>query len=143
MNDLMKIYFAGSICSGRQDSKIYREIISYLKQYGLVLTEHFGDDDVLLDMGGRFSDREIHDKDMAWLLESDVIVAEATIKSLGVGYEIGRAIEHHKKILCLYRPTVNLRMSAMIAGAPGIVLAPYDTLDEAKSHIHKFFSKIK
>lgn len=137
----MKIYFAGSIRGGREDSKIYQEIISYLKQYGTVLTEHFGDDAILEDIGKRFSDREIHDKDVAWLLESDVIVAEVTIKSLGVGYEIGRAIEHKKQILCLYRPKVNDRISAMIAGASAIVLAPYDTIDEAKICIKDFFSK--
>jgi len=137
----MKIYFAGSIRGGREDSKIYQEIISYLKQYGTVLTEHFGDDAILEDIGKRFSDREIHDRDMTWLLESDVIVAEVTTKSLGVGYEIGRAIENKKRILCLYRPTVNDRLSAMIAGASDIVLAPYDTIDEAKIHIKEFFSK--
>ena len=32
------------------------------------------------------------------------LVAEVTQPSLGVGYEIGRAIENNKKILCLFRP---------------------------------------
>ena len=33
-----------------------------------------------------------------------VIVAEVTQPSLGVGYEIGRAFDMNKPILCLYRP---------------------------------------
>jgi hypothetical protein len=33
-----------------------------------------------------------------------VVVAEVTQPSLGVGYEIGRAVAMNKKILCLYRP---------------------------------------
>ena len=33
-----------------------------------------------------------------------VVVAEVTQPSLGVGYEIGRAVTMKKKILCLYRP---------------------------------------
>lgn len=33
-----------------------------------------------------------------------VLVAEVTQPSLGVGYEIGRAIDLKKKVLCLYRP---------------------------------------
>ncbi len=33
-----------------------------------------------------------------------VLVAEVTQVSLGVGYEIGRAVAMGKKILCLYRP---------------------------------------
>ena len=33
-----------------------------------------------------------------------VLVAEVTQPSLGVGYEIGRAVDMDKRILCLYRP---------------------------------------
>ena len=32
-----------------------------------------------------------------------VLVAEVTMPSLGVGYEIGRAVAMDKNILCLYR----------------------------------------
>jgi len=31
------------------------------------------------------------------------VVAEVTIPSLGVGYEIGRAVALGKRVLCLYR----------------------------------------
>ena len=34
-----------------------------------------------------------------------VVVAEVTQPSLGVGYEIGRAVAMEKPILCLYRPS--------------------------------------
>lgn len=33
-----------------------------------------------------------------------VLVAEVTQPSLGVGYEIGRAVDMKKKIFCLFRP---------------------------------------
>ena len=33
-----------------------------------------------------------------------VLVAEVTQPSLGVGYEIGRAVDMKKKTLCLFRP---------------------------------------
>lgn len=33
-----------------------------------------------------------------------VLIAEVTQTSLGVGYEIGRAVNMNKRILCLYRP---------------------------------------
>ena len=32
------------------------------------------------------------------------IVAEVTQPSLGVGYELGRAVAMGKRILCIYRP---------------------------------------
>ena len=34
-----------------------------------------------------------------------VLVAEVTQPSLGVGYEIGRALEMKKDIICLFRPS--------------------------------------
>ena len=54
--------------------------------------------------GGLSGDRAIHDRDVRLLGEADCVVAEVTIPSHGVGYEIGRAVSMSKKILCLYRP---------------------------------------
>lgn len=34
-----------------------------------------------------------------------MVVAEVTLPSLGVGYELGRAVDMKKKILCLFRPS--------------------------------------
>ena len=36
--------------------------------------------------------------------------------SLGVGYEIGRAVAMGKQVLCLYRPQEDKLLSAMIRG---------------------------
>ena len=136
----MKIYFAGSIRGGREDADLYEEIIDYLKEYGEVLTEHIGKKDMHKMGEKHMSDREIHDRDMDWLDESDCIVAEVTVVSLGVGYEIGRAVEKGKKILCLYRPQEGKRLSAMISGSQEVTNAEYRTLDEAKDVIMQFLS---
>jgi len=40
---------------------------------------------------------------------SAVVVAEVTQASLGVGYEIGRAVAMNKRILCLFRPSPDKR----------------------------------
>ena len=39
----MRIYFCGSIRGGRQDAELYARLITMLKGYGTVLTEHVGD----------------------------------------------------------------------------------------------------
>uniref|UniRef100_A0A2K6V3K9 2'-deoxynucleoside 5'-phosphate N-hydrolase 1 n=1 Tax=Saimiri boliviensis boliviensis TaxID=39432 RepID=A0A2K6V3K9_SAIBB len=49
-------------------------------------------------------DRLIHERDLAWLQQADAVVAEVTQPSLGVGYELGRAVALNKRILCLFRP---------------------------------------
>ena len=50
------------------------------------------------------------------MLKCDAVVAGVTQPSLGVGYEIGRAVDMGKRILCLYRPREGKVLSAMIRG---------------------------
>ncbi|XP_033760374.1 2'-deoxynucleoside 5'-phosphate N-hydrolase 1-like isoform X1 [Pecten maximus] len=113
----MKIYFAGSIRGGRQDAELYLRIIGKLESYGTVLTEHVGAQNLKESGEQHLTEKEIHDRDMAWLQDCDVLVAEVTQPSLGVGYEIGRALTLNKRILCLFRPDSGKSLSAMIAGA--------------------------
>ena len=138
---MMKIYFAGSISGGRADVALYKELIEYLKNYGTVLTEFIGDEQLNAMGEEHVSDKEIHDRDVNWLFEADVLVAEVSTPSLGVGYEIGRAFEKGKKILCLYRGQEGKRLSAMISGNNAIFTAQYQTPEEAKNYINKFFRK--
>ena len=137
----MKIYFAGSIRGGRDDSEIYMQIIEYLKNFGEVLTEHIGDKN--LTSGGEKKDPKfIHDRDMKWVMEADVIVAEVTNPSLGVGYEIGRALENDKKILALFRLGTDKNLSFMIKGSDKIETKEYETLNEARKTIDEFFKNV-
>jgi nucleoside 2-deoxyribosyltransferase len=120
----MTIYFAGAIRGGRGDQAIYLEIIKLLNQHGTVLTEHLGSE-ALGGAGEDLPDCDIHDRDLEWLRSADVLVAEVTTPSLGVGYEIGRAVEWGKRVICLYRPSAERRLSGMIAGCGGIFVRQY------------------
>ena len=139
----MKIYFAGSISGGRADVGFYKELITNLKNYGTVLTEFIGDDNLLATGETNFSDKQIHDRDLDWLLEADVLIAEVSTPSLGVGYEIGRAIENSKKILCLHKVKEGQRLSAMIAGCDAVRTEKYENLEEATAIIKNFFESYK
>lgn len=134
----MKIYFAGSIRGGRNDAAVYRKLIEYLKNYGQVLTEHIGEKNIRETEKGKGTDQEIHTRDMEWLLESDAIIAEVSNPSLGVGYEIGRAVEHNKPVLCLWRNNSDYKLSAMIAGSPKLNYSHYENISEAKKIINKY-----
>uniref|UniRef100_A0A671DWI6 2'-deoxynucleoside 5'-phosphate N-hydrolase 1 n=1 Tax=Rhinolophus ferrumequinum TaxID=59479 RepID=A0A671DWI6_RHIFE len=99
------LYFCGSIRGGREDRELYQRIVSRLRRFGAVLTEHVA----AAELGARGEeaaggDRLIHERDMVWLQQADVVVAEVTQPSLGVGYELGRAVALKKPILCLFRP---------------------------------------
>lgn len=133
------IYFAGSIRGGRDDSAIYAQLIEKLKKFGRVLTEHVGSPN-LTATGEPASPRAIHDRDLEWLQSSDVIVAEVTTPSLGVGYEIARATEWQKPVLCLFRTGSAQTLSSMISGCPGVTVREYAKVDDADRILEEFFS---
>ncbi len=137
----MKIYFAGSIRAGWDDAAIYETMIMWLRSFGEVLTEHVGDPALSEAGDDGPSDRYIHDRDMAWLSSSDLVVAEVTVPSLGVGYELGWATALKKPVLCLRRQMPGRPLSAMIAGSPGIQTSAYFTIKEAETIMEEFIRK--
>jgi 2'-deoxynucleoside 5'-phosphate N-hydrolase len=136
----MKIYFAGAIRGGREDAARYREFVEMLRAYGEVLTEHVGDDQ-LSALGETIDDRAIHDRDLQWLKKSDCLVAEVTTPSLGVGFEIAKATEWGKRVLCLFRPASGRSLSALIAGSDRVTVREYRTAGEALEAIHDFLTQ--
>ena len=136
----MNIYFCGSIRGGRDLASTYAEMIAMLGSYGRVLTEHLGSDEVIEAKDRVLSDKEIHDRDLQWIVESDLLVAEVTVPSLGVGYEIGRAIEMGKPVLCLFQQDSEYTISAMISGSDSVEMNYYKSLEEVKDTFDAFFS---
>jgi nucleoside 2-deoxyribosyltransferase len=136
----MKIYFAGSIRGGRDDKDLYLSIIKHLQNHGQVLTEHIGDAS-LSSMGETtITDEYIYERDMNWIKEADIVVAEVTQTSLGVGYEIGWA-DGKKPIVCLYREQEEKRLSAMLTGNKNLTVFNYKDLDDAKNILDDYFKK--
>lgn len=133
-DESLKIYFAASIRGGRDDAALYRDIIEYLKTHGTVLTEHIG---LPLSAMGESdkTERDIYQRDLAMLRDCDIVIAEVTQPSLGVGYELGCAEALGKPILCLFRPSSGRSLSAMLRGNAGFTCKDYATLDEAKVHV--------
>ena len=130
----LKIYFAGAIRGGREDAELYACLIRFLSSFGTVLTEHVGDAGLLQDEQD-LSEVQIYDRDMEWLQLADLVIAEVTTPSLGVGYEIGIAEKQGKEIFCLYRSSSATSLSAMIAGNPALQVRTYGNLEEAEKLI--------
>lgn len=138
----MKIYFAGSIRGGRQDKELYEQIIGLLGSYGEVLTEHIGDK-TLSALGEQGPTPEyIYRRDMDWLTTADVVVAEVTQPSLGVGYEIGK-MDGVKPVLCLFRKQEDRLLSAMIVGSKSLVVKEYTSITDAEAVLKDFFTMIQ
>lgn len=138
---MKKVYFAGSIRGGRTDAELYKRMIAHLKRSCTVLTEHVGDLslskwEVCLDSPGSWKasgqsaddssarEKAIYDQDTAWLRESDLVIAECTTPSLGVGYEMAYAERFGKPVHIFYDST-RVQLTAMLAGDPYFILHPY------------------
>lgn len=114
--DKKKIFVSGSIRGGRQLLDIYRFICETLKETGAdVLSWHLADPD-LEETESKMTEQEIYDRDMGLLAQSDALIAEVTVPSTGVGYEICRALDQKIPVLCLHRPEAVV--SAMVLGNP-------------------------
>ncbi len=135
----MKIYFAGSIRGGRDDKELYSRIIELLSRHGTVLTEHIGDKTLSVMGEAGPSEEYIYERDMGWLKESDVVVAEVTTPSLGVGYEVAKAEDLNKKILCIFRPAPDRRLPPMIAGSGQTTVTEYRSMEELEKVLANFF----
>lgn len=128
----MKIYFAGSIRGGRGDQELYFQIIKEIQKYGDVLTEHVGDKDLNSEGEVEKTDEYIFTRDMEWVSDADLIIAEVSTPSLGVGYEIGRAEAMDKKVFCLYRHQESKKLSAMLTGNKSVKIFEYQNFEDVQ-----------
>ena len=131
----MKIYFCGAIRSGREKVNDYQKIVNKLQEIGNVLTTHIANKQISDKGETNMSSKEIFDRDVKWLNDSDLVVAEVSIPSLGIGYELGVAEMLGKKIICLYDINSEKTLSAMIEGNQNFKIIKYKTIDEALEYL--------
>ena len=137
MSRNLKIYFGGSIKGGRSKVEDYKKIVDDLKTIGTVLDEHVADPN-LQSSGESITSTEIYNRDVSWINECDILIAEVTVPSLGVGYEIGYAESLNKRIICLYQNDESI--SAMIKGNNSITHISYDDVDELLTKLSTYFN---
>jgi 2'-deoxynucleoside 5'-phosphate N-hydrolase len=138
---MTKIYFAASIRGGRDNSSVYDFIVNELRTYGKVLTEHIISK-TTTHLGSTGDSRSIYSQDIRWLHQADVLIAEVTQPSFGVGYEIAHAEHVGKTVLCLYRPSPNKSLSAMIAGSPFCRVQEYKNEAEIEQILADYFKEL-
>lgn len=122
----MRIYFSCSLTGGRQDQPIYAGMVRHLQDAGhVVLTAHLADPEVMV-LDGRLDPVAVYERDSAWIRECEVVIAEVSTPSHGVGFEIAYALGQGKPVICFYQ--AGTRVSKMITGnrAPGFRVHSYD-----------------
>lgn len=137
----MNIYFSCSITGGRQDEPIYRALVDDLLMHGhMVPTAELADANIT-QLEDVITAEEVYTRDTAWVLGCDVLIAEVSTPSHGVGYEIALALQHQKPILCCYQR--GRRVSKMILGNdnPLLRLHAYETVPQLLEGVHLFLNQ--
>lgn len=112
---------------------VYIQIIEILKKQGhTVVSEHVASID-LEKREAKITDEDIFNKDIAYIDECECLVADVTIPSVGVGYEICYAALMGKNVLCVYRDDANV--SAMVRGNKQVLSAPYRNMEELEKSL--------
>lgn len=125
----MKIYISGSIYGGTQKIETYKILIKELEKYGEVMNKQVADENTIANEAYQ-KDEDIFCDLEKKLYDADIIFAEVSIPSLGVGYELGFADKIGKKIIAIYDKGYVEKVSTMIRGNKRIKLIPYKDIRE-------------
>jgi NAD(P)-dependent dehydrogenase (short-subunit alcohol dehydrogenase family) len=141
----MTIYLACTVRGDRGGVLAGRAICERLQRHGHeVLTTHLLADDVDTAEAA-ITEHQVFRRDLEWLTSCDVLVAEASGSSYGVGFEVGyvlgRAETTGQRVILLYDTARRDKVSRLITGndAAACTTFGYGSIDELTAFIDTTF----
>jgi NAD(P)-dependent dehydrogenase (short-subunit alcohol dehydrogenase family) len=132
----MRVYLACTVRGDRGGLAVARAVAARLAHHGhTVVTTHLLEDNVD-DAEAALTERGVYERDIAWLEDCELLVAEASGSSYGVGFEVGYVLGRSnlsgQRVLLLYDATTAARVSRLIAGNshPNCTVYAYHGVDE-------------
>ncbi len=139
----MKIYLGFTVAGSRSSIEAAKKILEVLQSLGHeVLTSHLVSDDAW-EADRSVSPQKIFARDMNWLAQCDLFVAEVTGSSFGLGFETGYLLgATAKKTILFFERDAERRISLLITGNThaNCVLAPYSHLGELEELVRRHVS---
>ena len=142
----MTIYLACTVRGDRGGVLAGRAICERLQRHGhRVLTTHLLADNVET-AESQITETEVFRRDLEWLAACDLLVAEASGSSYGVGFEVGyvlgRARESGQRVVLLYDVSRRDRVSRLITGNcdAGCTTFGYRSIAELTAFIDQRFA---
>ena len=116
----MQIYLACTVRGDRGAVSALRGLVESLEADGhTVLTKHLLDDNVD-SAESQLTERQVYARDIAWLEACDILIADASGSSFGVGFEVGyvlaRSDRTSQRVLLLYSASREQAVSRLIVG---------------------------
>ncbi len=138
----MNIYFACSITGGRELEFVYQQIVATLTADGHEIpTSHLAQSEVM-ENERTLMPQYVYERDVNWIKNCDVLIAEVSVPSHGVGYEIAFALGIGKPVLCIHEQ--GRKVSKMITGNPdpALLVKNYSNVEEAISQAVAFLKEV-
>ena len=134
----MKIYFGFTVAGDRSTVDTAQAVVCLLEEMGHeVLTRHLVSD-TAWDADRKLEPQAIYRRDMAWLQECDIFIAEVSGSSFGLGFETGYLLgATSKKVILFYRHELEKKISLLITGNthPNCTLVPYASVAEVEEFV--------
>ena len=132
----MKVYVGFTVVGDRSAIKTARRVVRRLEERGHeVLTRHLVEDNAW-EADRQINAQDVYRRDMAWLQQCDLFIAEVSGSSYGLGFETGYLLgATNKRVILLYRREVQQRVSLLITGNShaNCTLLPYTTVEEVEN----------
>jgi hypothetical protein len=142
------IYLACTVRGDRGALVAARALADALEERGhTILTRHLLDDNVEA-AEGLLTERDVFERDIRWLDAADMLIAEASGSSYGVGFEVGyvlgRSDRTGQRVLLLYDAARRPFVSRLIAGNvhPSCATYPYRDAEDLLRFVETYFAPV-
>jgi 2'-deoxynucleoside 5'-phosphate N-hydrolase len=143
----VRIYLACTVRGDRGGLTTARALSGLLERHGhIVLTTHLLADDA--DRAeSSLSERQVYERDVEWLDGCDLLIAEASGSSFGVGFEVGyvlgRSAATRQRVLLLYDQSRRGQVSRLLVGNahPNCTTYAYGDPGELLAFVERYLTR--
>ena len=135
----MKIYFGFTIVGERTFLENAKKIVALLESMGHeVLTKHVVQENIY-SIDRSLPADEVYNRDMKWLRQADIMLAEVSSTSFGVGYEAASMLAQGKKVILFYHDSLDKKISLLIKGNthPNCSIVKYSDISQVEDYVRK------
>jgi len=138
----MNIYFACSITGGREFESVYQVFTRTLLEDGHEVPTAYLAESEVVALEKIVTPQDVYERDTTWIRACNALVAEVSVPSHGVGYEVGFALGEGKPVLCLAQE--ERPVSKMISGNPhpGLLMRYYTNVEEGVRIMREFLLRV-
>jgi hypothetical protein len=140
----MQIYFGFTVAGDRSAVMAAKTIVAILEEmHHEVLTRHLVEDNAW-EADRSLTPKEVYLRDMKWLEQCDMFIAEVSGSSFGLGFETGYLLgATTKKVVLFFRRDVESKISLLITGIthPNCRLVPYSDLSEVEIWLRNYLAQ--